>query len=54
MPNIVEQQDLLKGLPDAAIAKLMQAPSGQIPTFLVAAEAQRRQHLQDPTESGNG
>jgi len=45
MPNIIEQQDLLKGLPDARLATLLQNPVGDIPPFLVAAEAQRRQAI---------
>lgn len=43
MPNIIEQQDLLKGLPDARLSLLLQKPDASIPPFLVAAEAQRRQ-----------
>ncbi len=45
MPNIIEQQDLLKGLPDARLASLMQSPNADMPPFLVAAEAQRRQAI---------
>lgn len=45
MPNIIQQQDLLKGLPDARLAMLLQNPVGDIPPFLVAAEAQRRQAI---------
>lgn len=45
MPNIIQQQDLLKGLPDDRLALLMQQPTGDIPPFLVAAEAQRRQAI---------
>ena len=45
MPNIIEQQDLLKGLPDNRLALLMQKPDASIPPFLVAAEAQRRQAI---------
>jgi len=45
MPNIIEQQDLLKGLPDARLMTLLQRPVGDIPPFLVAAEAQRRQQI---------
>lgn len=45
MPNIIEQQDLLKGLPDTRLAQLLQNPMGDIPPFLVAAEAQRRQAI---------
>lgn len=45
MPNIIEQQDLLKGLPDTRLAMLLQNPVADIPPFLVAAEAQRRQAI---------
>jgi hypothetical protein len=45
MSNFIKQADLLKGLPDARIATLMQNPVGDIPPFLVAAEAQRRQAI---------
>ena len=45
MSNIVEQQNLLKGLPDTRLATLMQNPVATIPPFLVAAEAQRRQAI---------
>ena len=54
MPNIIEQQDLLKGLPDARLASLMQNPNADMPPFLVAAEAQRRQAIrQQFTGSGS-
>lgn len=52
MPNIIEQQDLLKGLPDARLAMLMQNPAGDIPPFLVAAEAQRRQAIRQQYAGG--
>lgn len=52
MPNLIEQQDLLKGLPDNRLAMLMQQPSGDIPPFLVAAEAQRRQAIRQQFSSG--
>jgi len=45
MANIIEQQDLLKGLPDARLSLLLQSPDASIPPFLVAAEAQRRQAI---------
>lgn len=45
MANIIEQQDLLKGLPDARLSLLLQKPDASIPPFLVAAEAQRRQAI---------
>ena len=54
MANIIEQQDLLKGLPDARLATLMQNPDGSMPPFLVAAEAQRRQSIrQQYSGAGN-
>lgn len=53
MPNIVEQQDLLKGLPDTRLALLMQNPVATIPPFLVAAEAQRRQAIRQQ-RAGSG
>ena len=52
MPNIIEQQDLLKGLPDNRLAMLMQKPTGDIPPFLVAAEAQRRQAIREQFSGG--
>lgn len=45
MPNLIEQQDLLKSLPDQRLMTLLQRPMGDIPPFLVAAEAQRRQEI---------
>lgn len=45
MANIIEQQDLLKGLPDSRLSLLLQSPDASIPPFLVAAEAQRRQAI---------
>jgi hypothetical protein len=52
MPNIIEQQDLLKGLPDNRLAMMMQNPTGEIPPFLVAAEAQRRQAIREQFSGG--
>lgn len=52
MPNIIEQQDLLKSLPDARLAMLLQKPVGDIPPFLVAAEAQRRQTIRQQYGGG--
>lgn len=45
MPNLIEQQDLLKGLTDDRLSGLLKNPVGGIPPFLVAAEAQRRQSI---------
>ena len=54
MPNIIEQQDLLKGLPDTRLAMLLQNPIGDIPPFLVAAEAQRRQAIRQQFARSEG
>lgn len=45
MSNIVEQSELLKGIPDDRLSLLLQKPDASIPPFLVAAEAQRRQAI---------
>jgi len=43
--NILEQEDLIKGLPDAALMKEASAPSGQVPQFLVVSEIKRRSDM---------
>jgi len=40
--NILEIEDMIKGLPDQALQEEAQAPSGQVPQFLVVSEIQRR------------
>jgi hypothetical protein len=40
--NILEQEDLIKGLPDDALIQYMQNPSGQLAQYLVASEIQNR------------
>ena len=40
--NILEIEDMIKGLPDQALQREAQMPSGQIPQFLVVSEIQRR------------
>ncbi len=47
MPNILDQQNLLKGITDERLSSLLQNPIGVIPPFLVAAEAQRRQAIRE-------
>jgi hypothetical protein len=54
MANIIEQQDLLKGLPDARLSLLLQSPDASIPPFLVAAEAQRRQSIRQQFAGDGG
>lgn len=40
--NILDAEDLIKGLPDEALTQEAQMPSGQVPQFLVVSEIQRR------------
>ena len=40
--NILEQEDIIKGLPDQALMEEASAPSGQVPQFLVVSEIKRR------------
>jgi hypothetical protein len=40
--NILEIEDMVKGLPDQALQKEARMPSGQVPQFLVVSEIQRR------------
>lgn len=43
--NIIEAEDLVKGLPDQVLFKEAQYPSGRIPQFLAVSEVQRRQDM---------
>jgi len=45
--NIIELQDSLKDLPDSALMKEMQAPTGSAPQFLVLSELKRRKRMRD-------
>ena len=40
--NILQQEDIIKGLPDQALQEEAKKPSGQVPQFLVVSEIQRR------------
>ena len=40
--NILEIEDMIKGLPDQALQREAQMPSCQVPQFLVVSEIQRR------------
>jgi len=42
MMNILEKEDLIKGLPDNVLQQQMQAPTGELPQFLLISEIQRR------------
>jgi len=43
--NILEIEDMIKGLPDQALQREAQMPSGQVPQFLVVSEIQRRSDM---------
>jgi len=43
--NILEQEDLIKGLPDEVLVGEAQAPTGNIPQYLVVSEIQRREKM---------
>ena len=43
--NIIEAEDLVKGLPDQALFQEAQFPSGRIPQYLAVSEVQRRQDM---------
>jgi len=40
--NILEAEDMIKGMPDSALQREAQMPSGQVPQYLVVSEIQRR------------
>lgn len=43
--NILEQEDFVKGLPDEVLIEEAQAPTGNIPQYLVVSEIQRREKM---------
>lgn len=43
--NILEVEDMIKGMPDQSLFKEAQQPSGQLPQFLVISEIQRRSDM---------
>lgn len=45
--NIIEMEDMVKGLPDQLLMQEAQAPSGRIPQFLALSEVQRRKEMRD-------
>lgn len=45
--NIIDTEDMIKGLPDAALQKEAQNPSGQAPQFLVVSEIKRRKDMRE-------
>ncbi len=51
LQNILEQEDFIKGLPDASLYGEMEQPSGQLPQFLVLSEIQRRTEMRERYEA---
>ena len=49
--NIIEQEDLIKGLPDQALFQQAQNPNSQVPQFLVVSEIQRRTDMRKRFEA---
>ena len=49
--NILEQEDLVKGLPDQALFQRADSPSGDIPPFLIISEIQRRTDMRKRFEA---
>lgn len=47
MANLIEQMNILKGLPDEALEAELGAPSGSAPPFLIATEVQRRKGMRE-------
>ena len=43
--NILDAEDMIKGLPDQALMQEAQMPSGRMPQFLVVSEIQRRSDM---------
>ena len=43
--NILEMEDMVKGLPDQVLTQYAQFPDPQIPQFLALSEMQRRQDM---------
>ena len=43
--NILQQEDVVKGLPDQVLMQQAQMPTGELPQFLVVSEIQRREKM---------
>ena len=54
MMNILEQEDIIKGLPDQALMQEAQMPSGQVPQYLVVSEIQRRSDMRKRYKAEQG
>ena len=45
--NILQQEDLIKGMPDEPLMQEAKFPTGQVPQYLVISEIQRRKDMRD-------
>lgn len=45
--NIVKLQDMLRGVPDQALVKYVQNPTGEVPSYLALSELKRRKDMRD-------
>jgi soluble lytic murein transglycosylase-like protein len=54
MPDISQMTNDLRGLPDQALQSELQQPSGLVPSYLVLAEAQRRQLMRTAAQKQQG
>lgn len=52
--NLIELENLVKGVPDDYLTKEVQSPSGQIPPFLALSEIQRRKDMRDRYQAQQG
>lgn len=50
MMNLLQQEDMVKGLPDDRLMQEAKAPSGDIPQFLFVSEIQRRTNMRKSAE----
>ena len=50
--NILQQEDIIKGLGDDRLMQEAKAPSGQVPQFLIVSEIQRRTDMRKRYEAG--
>jgi hypothetical protein len=52
--NILQQEDLVKGMPDQQLMQEAQSPSGQFPQFLTISEIGRRTKMRKEAEARQG
>jgi len=50
--NILDQEDMVKGMPDEVLVAQSQNPTGGIPQFLLVSEIQRREKMRASHQGG--